>query len=82
MKDWVSLFMAVFALLEEALVCGARAVDVTMSPPIAAAPSVPSRNNGNSSSRFSSASSCDGCLDGGFYVPSVVVTVAWLERSR
>ena len=45
---------------------GARAADVTMSPPasIAASPFVPSRNNGSWSSSSSSSSSCVGCLDG------------------
>ena len=61
--------MAVFALLEDALASGALGnlpgaptADLTMSPPtsIAAAPSVPSRNNGSSSGSSSSSSSSEG----------------------
>ena len=68
----LSLLMAVFALLEDALAFGALGnlpgaptADLTMLPPtsIALAPSSPSRNNG--SSRSSSASSRRGAeLDG------------------
>ena len=56
---WFSLLMGVFALLEDAhafgslgTLPGAPAADLRMSPPtsIAVAPSVPSRNNGSSSS--------------------------------
>ena len=61
--------MAVFALLEDALAFGALAdlpgaptADLTRALPasIAAAPSVPSRNNGSSSSGSSSSSSLCG----------------------
>ena len=58
--------IAVFALLEDAFAFvalgnlpGAPTVDLTKSS-IAAAPSVPSRNNGSSSNSSSSSSSCMG----------------------
>ena len=65
--------MAVLALLEDALTFGAlgdlpsaRAADLTMTAPnsIAAAPSVPSGNNGSSRSSSSQSSSSAGCPDG------------------
>ena len=65
----MSLLLAVFVLMEDALACdalgnlpGARAADLTMAPPAAtaAAPAGQSRNNGSSSSCSSSSSSCVG----------------------